>query len=212
MAEAIALHIDGMTCTSCADHVQQALENVAGVHSASVSYPQRRVEIEADAGVSLTCWLRRQPRSATAHGCRFAGQTDWRSVGQGAGVAGRRADTACDRDRQRRRGDGGRAESRRARRPRHVDRTRHHRRHLRQCRLRALQDHDPRRAHRAFAPESPFDEGLPAAAPAVLRERLLAQQQARVEELRHAKYEGILASTPAIAVLRGEARFRTRAR
>ena len=47
-----------------------------------------------------------------------------------------------------------------------------------------------------------------AAAPAVLRERLLAQQQGRVEELRHAKYEGILASTPAITVLRGEARFR----
>ena len=56
--------------------------------------------------------------------------------------------------------------------------------------------------------ESPFDAGLPAAAPAVLRERLLAQQQGRVEELRHAKYEGILASTPAITVLRGEARFR----
>ncbi|KAG1082784.1 hypothetical protein G6F40_014998 [Rhizopus arrhizus] len=54
--------------------------------------------------------------------------------------------------------------------------------------------------------ESPFDAGLPAAAPAVLRERLLAQQQGRVEELRHAKYEGILASTPAITVLRGEAR------
>lgn len=56
--------------------------------------------------------------------------------------------------------------------------------------------------------ESPFDEGLPAAAPAVLRDRLLAQQQGRVEELRHAKYEGILASTPAIRVLHGEARFK----
>src|SRR5690606_5684611 len=55
--------------------------------------------------------------------------------------------------------------------------------------------------------ESPFDEGLPAVAPAVLRERLLAQQQGRVEELRHAKYEGILASTPAITQLAGEARF-----
>ena len=56
--------------------------------------------------------------------------------------------------------------------------------------------------------ESPFDDGLPAVAPAVLRDRLLAQQQGRVEELRHAKYEGILASTPAITVLRGEARFK----
>src|SRR5690606_28522353 len=56
--------------------------------------------------------------------------------------------------------------------------------------------------------ESPFDQGLPAAAPTVLRERLLAQQQGRVEELRHTKYEGILKSTPAITVLRGEARFK----
>lgn len=55
---------------------------------------------------------------------------------------------------------------------------------------------------------SPFDEGIAAAEPAILRERLLAQQQARVEELRHAKYENILESTPAIAVLRGEARFK----
>ncbi|WP_136333083.1 cation transporter, partial [Pseudomonas aeruginosa] len=52
MAEAITLHIEGMTCTSCAEHVQQALTNVPGVRAASVSYPQRQAEIEADAGVS----------------------------------------------------------------------------------------------------------------------------------------------------------------
>jgi mercuric reductase len=43
--------------------------------------------------------------------------------------------------------------------------------------------------------------------PTILRERLLAQQQARVDELRHAKYEGIL-DNPAITVLHGEARFK----
>ena len=42
-----------MTCVSCAEHVRQALENVSGVRTASVSYPHRRAEIEADAGVSL---------------------------------------------------------------------------------------------------------------------------------------------------------------
>jgi mercuric reductase len=56
--------------------------------------------------------------------------------------------------------------------------------------------------------ESPFDDGLPAAPSRVLRERLLAQQQGRVDELRHAKYENILESTPAISVLQGSARFR----
>ncbi|MEP0138472.1 mercury(II) reductase [Marinobacter sp.] len=54
---------------------------------------------------------------------------------------------------------------------------------------------------------SPFDEGIAAVEPSIHRPRLLAQQQARVDELRHAKYEGILEDNPAITVLRGEARF-----
>ena len=44
--------------------------------------------------------------------------------------------------------------------------------------------------------------------PAIDRSKLLAQQQARVDELRHAKYEGILDGNPAITVLHGEARFK----
>ena len=54
---------------------------------------------------------------------------------------------------------------------------------------------------------SPFDGGIAATEPLIDRGKLLAQQQARVDELRHAKYEGILESNPAITVLRGEARF-----
>ena len=55
--------------------------------------------------------------------------------------------------------------------------------------------------------ESPFDAGLSATPAAVDRPQLLAQQQGRVEELRRTKYESILAGIPAVAVLRGEARF-----
>jgi mercuric reductase len=55
---------------------------------------------------------------------------------------------------------------------------------------------------------SPFDGGITPGAPVIDRPALLAQQQARVEELRHAKYEGILAGNPAITVLRGAARFK----
>ncbi|MDF0751544.1 mercury(II) reductase [Marinobacter sp. 71-i] len=55
--------------------------------------------------------------------------------------------------------------------------------------------------------ESPFDAGLTAQAPEVNRPALLAQQQARVEELRDAKYESILRDHPGITVLQGEARF-----
>jgi mercuric reductase len=54
---------------------------------------------------------------------------------------------------------------------------------------------------------SAFDEGINPSAPAIRRDRLLDQQQRRVEELRKAKYEDILQSNPAITVLRGEARF-----
>jgi mercuric reductase len=55
---------------------------------------------------------------------------------------------------------------------------------------------------------SPFDHGILATPPRVDRAKLLAQQEARVEELRHAKYESILDGNPGITVLRGEARFR----
>ncbi|QTQ30199.1 mercury(II) reductase [Aromatoleum bremense] len=55
--------------------------------------------------------------------------------------------------------------------------------------------------------ESPFDAGIAAAAPAIRRERLLAQQQARVDALRRAKYEDLLGNHPAITLLRGEAAF-----
>ena len=47
-------------------------------------------------------------------------------------------------------------------------------------------------------------------APQINRERLLAQRQARVEELRAAKYQGIIDSNPNIALLRGEASFKDR--
>lgn len=55
--------------------------------------------------------------------------------------------------------------------------------------------------------QSPFDSGIAAASPAIDRERLLAQQQRRVEELRAAKYHDVLAAHPEIALLRGRARF-----
>jgi mercuric reductase len=55
--------------------------------------------------------------------------------------------------------------------------------------------------------ESPFDAGLSATPAVIDRRRLLAQQQARVDELRHTKYEALLAGIPAITVVRGNARF-----
>ena len=55
--------------------------------------------------------------------------------------------------------------------------------------------------------KSPFDDGISSQAPVIDRATLLKQQQARVDELRDAKYERILRDHPAIKVLHGEARF-----
>ncbi|GAB1233148.1 mercury(II) reductase [Ferrigenium sp. UT4] len=54
---------------------------------------------------------------------------------------------------------------------------------------------------------SPFDAGITAQMPVIDRLVLLAQQQIRVDELRHAKYETILENNPSITLMRGEARF-----
>lgn len=51
-------------------------------------------------------------------------------------------------------------------------------------------------------------EGITTNQPRIDRAALVGQQQARVEALRHAKYESILESNPAINLLRGRARFR----
>jgi mercuric reductase len=55
--------------------------------------------------------------------------------------------------------------------------------------------------------ESPFDTGITSTTPAILRDRLLVQQQGLIDELRHAKYENILKSNPNTTVVRGDARF-----
>lgn len=55
---------------------------------------------------------------------------------------------------------------------------------------------------------SPFDDGISAMPPSVNRAVLQAQQQARVEELRAAKYESIIENSTNIRMVHGEARFK----
>lgn len=64
-----------------------------------------------------------------------------------------------------------------------------------------------RAGHLAHAQAGHPFAGIERHRPAIHRPALLAQQQARVEALRHAKYENILASHPGITLLRGYARF-----
>lgn len=56
--------------------------------------------------------------------------------------------------------------------------------------------------------ESPFDSSIAAGLVPILRQRLLAQQERRGEEMRHTKYERVLGDNPAIMLLRGEACFK----
>ncbi len=54
--------------------------------------------------------------------------------------------------------------------------------------------------------EQPF-EGLGKCAPEIEQPKLVAQQQARVDELRYAKYQSILDGNPNMSLMHGRARF-----
>ena len=196
--------LNGMTCTTCATHVKDALEKIPGVNAAVVSYPESRAQVMADTAVSQDQILaaiaalgyqgsirvgdfkdETKPRDALADaglhiavigsgGAAMAAAL--KAVEQGAHV------TLIER------GTIGGTCVNVGCVPSKIMIRAAHIAHLRR--------------------ESPFDGGMPPTPPTILRERLLAQQQARVDELRHAKYEGILDDNPAISVLHGEARFK----
>ncbi len=211
------LEITGMTCDSCAVHVKEALEKVPGVQSALVSYPKGTAQLAtlsgtspdaltaAVAGLGYQATLADAPPTSTPGGLRGK-MREWLSTDDKA-IGGNNALHVAVI------GSGGAAMA---------------------AALKAVEQGAHvtliergtiggtcvnigcvpskimiRAAHIAhLRRESPFDGGIAATPPAILRERLLAQQQARVDELRHAKYEGILDGNPAITVLRGDARFK----
>ena len=211
------LNITGMTCDSCATHVKDALEKVPGVLSALVSYPKGSAQLATDPGTSpeaLTAAVAGLGYKATpadapstsARGRLLGKALGWLGGGDKAGGDGDGLHVAVI-------GSGGAAMA---------------------AALKAVEQGANvtliergtiggtcvnvgcvpskimiRAAHIAhLRRESPFDSGIAATVPAIDRSKLLAQQQARVDELRHAKYEGILDSNPAITVLHGEARFK----
>ncbi len=205
------LSISGMTCDACATHVMKALEQVPGVQSAQVSYPHGSAQVVADAGVSLDVMAAAvfkagysakqatqspevpngQPGDTTGPARRGDGSGLRIAVIGSGGAAMAAAIKAASSGAQVtliERGviggtcvNVGCVPSKIMIRAAHIAHLRRH---------------------------SPFDAGIQPAAPAILRDKLLAQQQARVDELRHAKYESILEGQPAITTLRGKARFK----
>jgi len=216
MADTIILQIEGMTCDSCAVHTRQALERVPGVRSASVSYPRQRAEIEVDTGVGLDPLV--AAAAALGYRARIPDSPNTPSGLLNKVLGGQDAETRRSGDGEALHiaviGSGGAAMA---------------------AALKAVEQGARvtliergtiggtcvnvgcvpskimiRAAHIAhMRRESPFDGGIAAAVPVINRGLLLAQQQARVDELRHAKYEGILDGNPAITVLHGKARFKS---
>ncbi|WPC67600.1 mercury(II) reductase [Rhodoferax ferrireducens] len=196
--------VSGMTCSSCATHVKEALEKIPGVNAAVVSYPESQAQVTADTAVSHDQMLAAIAALGYHGSIRVGDSKDETKPRDAFADAGLHIAVI---------GSGGAAMA---------------------AALKAVEQGAKvtliergtiggtcvnigcvpskimiRAAHIAhLRRESPFDGGITASVPAIDRGKLLAQQQTRVDELRHAKYEVILEGNPAITVLHGEARFK----
>jgi mercuric reductase len=210
------LHITGMTCNSCASHVEKALRTVPGVHQAEVSYPEALARVSGEAALDPTMLF--TAVEAAGYGAMLAKTAPVNQAGRSdkaPGWLGSEAKPGKDDARLHVAviGSGGAAMAaalKAAEQGAHVTLIERGTIGGTCVNIGCVPSKIMiRAAHIAhLRRESPFDGGISATPPAIRRERLLAQQQARVDELRHAKYEGILDGNPAITVLRGEARFR----
>ena len=190
----ITLDITGMTCDHCEATVQQALLSVADVNSAKATYSAGTAVVEAESSVSTVAML--SAVRAKGYGAELA-DTKTNKSGAGLKVAiigtGSSAFAAA---------------------------------------IRAVEEGATvtiieagtvggtcvnvgcvpskimiRAAHIAHLQSQHAFPGLAQHKPVVDRKALVAQQQARVEELRHAKYESILENNPGINLMLGFARF-----
>ena len=205
------LSISGMTCNSCAIHVKDVLERLPGVKSAQVSYPQGTAQVVADAGVSFDAM------AAAVAKAGYSAKQATRSPESSSGQPGDTTGPARHGDGNGLRiaviGSGGAAMAAAIKAAGNGAQITLIERGViggtcvnvgcvpSKIMIRAAHIAHLRR-------HSPFDAGIGPCTPTILRDKLFAQQQARVDELRHAKYESILEGQPAIATLRGKARFK----
>ena len=186
------LKITGMTCNSCAAHVKDALDKVPGVQSAVVSYPKGTAQLDTDPGAPLDALIAKALIGPDSGDKSDGNGGALRIAVIGSGAAAMAAALKAVEQGAHvtliERGTLGGTCVNIGCVPSKIMIRAAHIAHLRR--------------------ESPFDGGIQATSPVILRAQLLAQQQARVDELRHAKYESILNGNPAITVLHGEARFK----
>ncbi len=192
------LKITGMTCDSCALHVQKALQQVPGVQQAEASFTEGQARYEAAASVT-TAMLVAAVREAgydvvqdeisaiTRNGSGEARHIAVIGTGGAAMAAALRAAERGAKVTVIERGTVGGTCVNIGCVPSKVMIQAAHVAHLRAS--------------------SPFDGGITAVQPVIDRRHLLRQQQNLVDTLRHAKYENILQSHTDIELVHGEARF-----
>ncbi|MEQ9563616.1 MAG: mercury(II) reductase [Woeseiaceae bacterium] len=195
----LTLAVSGMTCDHCALTAQSALNELPGI-LARVSFEDRAAEIDTDVDVSVE-WLLDTLASKGYQGKLLRRDGEWVSDGNGDGphvviigsgsgafaaatrvVEGGAKVTMIERD-----DDIGGTCVNVGCVPSKIM--------IRSAQLAQHQRHNP------FA-------GLKNSEPVIDRKLLLAQQSARVDELRQTKYESILNGNASIALIKGTASFR----
>ncbi|MEC4718290.1 mercury(II) reductase [Noviherbaspirillum sp. CPCC 100848] len=195
--ETLDFRITGMTCDHCASSLQSALGKVDGIRNAIVSYPARHASVAVEAGIQAETVI--EAIRAKGYGAQLDSKTPGLKTGKGAALkvviigSGSAAFAAALRVAE----EGatvtiieagtiggtcvnvGCVPSKIMIRAAHIAH---------------------QQAHHPFP-------GVQANRPQIDRAALVTQQQRRVEELRHDKYEAILETNPSINLLRGQARF-----
>lgn len=218
MSETLALRVAGMTCDSCAHRVEQALAKVPGVRSVKVSYPEGTASLKAPTSLNPGALIAAVEGLGYAAAMDKAAESSGRSSGlveRSRGSLGMPAKNQSSGARATRVaiiGTGGAAMAAAIRAAEEgASVTLIERGTLGGtcvnigCVPSKIMIRSGHVAH--LRATSAFDAGVSAAAPRIDRGRLLAQQQARVEELRHGKYEAVLAGYTNIVLVKGEARF-----
>lgn len=218
MSHAFALQVDGMTCSSCARHIEETLAKVPGVEDVRVSYPGNSVRITGAETLDARALIRAVREAG--YGAALQGQVELTRTGvtdlldrtPGRIDKGTKKDSAENPLRIAIIGSGGAAMAAAVRAAAEGAKVMLVERGTLGgtcvnvgCVPSKIMIRAAHIAHERTV--SPFDGGISASAPSIRRDWLLAQQQARIEELRHAKYRSVLDSYPNIALVRGEASF-----
>ena len=195
--ETLDFKVSGMTCDHCATLLEAALVKVPGARSVTVSYQERHASVVTDAGVAVDTVIQairakgydaRLDNMDTTQGIKC--ETALKVVIIGSGSAAFAAALKAVEEGATvtiiEAGTVGGTCVNVGCVPSKIL--------IRAAQLAHQQAHHPFPA-------------IAGCAPSIDRAALLAQQQIRVEQLRHAKYEAILESNPGITLVRGRARF-----